>query len=88
MYLDNMYFVENIIMAISVLLFIKSADILVEKNNKYLLKSGVLTILGVLAYQGTIGLFFTYVVLFSILKNDKNIKQIIYFLINLQVISL
>lgn len=77
MYLDNMYFVENIIMAISVLLFIKSADILVEKNNKYLLKSGVLTILGVLAYQGTIGLFFTYVVLFSILKNDKNIKQII-----------
>ena len=63
-------------MAISVLLFIKAADILVEKNNKYLLKSGVLTILGVLAYQGTIGLFFTYVVLFSILKNDKNIKQI------------
>ena len=77
MYLDNMYFVENIVMAISVLVFIKSADILVERNNKYLLKSSILTILGVLCYQGTIGLFFSYVLLFSILKNKKKIKNII-----------
>lgn len=77
MYLDNLYFVENIVMALSILLFIKSADILVEKNNQYLLKSTILTILGVLCYQGTIGLYFAYVLLFSILKNNKNIKNII-----------
>lgn len=77
MYLENMYFVECIVMAISVLLFIISAHILVEKNNKYFIKSLILTILGVMFYQGTIGMFFTFVFLFTILKNKNNIKQII-----------
>ena len=57
MYLENMYFVECIVMAASVLLFIISADILVEKNNKYFIKSTILTILGIMFYQGTIGIF-------------------------------
>ncbi len=77
MYLDNLYFLESGIMALSVLLYIISAKILVEKNSKYLLKSILLTIFGVMCYQGTIGLFFTYVFLFSILKNKNDIKQII-----------
>ena len=88
MYLDNLYFVENIIMAISILLFIKAADILVEKENKYLLKSGVLTILGVLCYQGTIGLYFSYVLFFSIFKNDKKIKNIIIDLLQSGIIAI
>lgn len=77
MYLDNLYFWECGIMALSVLLYVLSANILVEKNSKYFLKSMILTILGVMCYQGTIGLFFTYVLLFSILKNKENIKSIV-----------
>lgn len=78
MYLDNLYFWECGIMALSVLLYVISANILVEKNNKYVLKSIILTILGVMCYQGTIELFFAYVLLFSILKNKENIKEIIF----------
>lgn len=77
MYLDNMYFVECIVMAISLLLFLVSANILVEKKNKYYIKSLILTILGVMFYQGTIGMFFTFVFLFTILKNKNNIKQML-----------
>lgn len=77
MYLENMYFVECIVMAASVLLFIISANILVEKGNKYFIKSLILTIMGIMFYQGTIGMLFAFVFLFTILKNKNNIKQII-----------
>lgn len=87
MYLENMYFVECIVMAASVLLFIISADILVEKNNKYFIKSTILTILGIMFYQGTIGIFFAFVFLFTILKNKNNIKQIIIDLIKSGIIA-
>lgn len=75
MYLENMYFVECIVMAASILVFLTSADILVEKNNKYIIKSLLLSTLGVMFYQGTVGMFFTLVCLFTILKNKNDIKQ-------------
>lgn len=77
MYLDNLYFVECIVMALSILFFIISADILVEKKEKYLFKSTILVIIAILCYQGSVGMFFAYVTLFSILKNKKDIKRII-----------
>lgn len=77
MYLENMYFVESIVMAISILIFIISANIIVEKNKNYIINSSILTILGVMCYQGTIGMFFTFVFLFTILKNKNDIKQIL-----------
>ena len=87
MYLENMYFVECVVMAVSILLFIISANILVEKNNKYFIKSTILTILGVMFYQGTIGMFFAFVCLFTILKNKNNVKQIIIDFIQSGVIA-
>lgn len=87
MYLENMYFVECVVMAISVLLFILSANILVEKNNKYFIKSSILTILGVMFYQGTIGMFLAFVFLFTILKNKNNVKQMIIDLIKCGIIA-
>ena len=81
-YIENMYFVECIAMSISILLFMISADILVsQEKNKYLLKSIILNILGVFCYQGTIGIFFAYVILFSILKNSNSKKQVFYDLV-------
>lgn len=78
MYLENLYFVESIVMAVSILLLIISANVVVEKNKQYFIKSVILTILAIMFYQGTIGLFFAYVLLFTILKNNNNIKQIIF----------
>ena len=87
MYLENMYFVESIVMALSVLLFIVSADILVEKKDNYIIKSLLLTILGIICYQGTIGLFFAFTVLLTILKNKEDVKQIIIDLIKSGLIA-
>lgn len=88
MYLEDMYFVESVIMATSVLLFLLSADILVQQNKNYFIKSLILTILGILCYQGTIGILFAFVILFTILKNKNDIKQIIIDLIKSGVVAL
>ncbi len=77
MYLENLYFIECIVMALSLLLYTISAKILVNKGKGYLLKSLLCTIIGMLAYQGTIGFFLTLVLLFSILKNENKISNII-----------
>jgi len=57
MYLENLYFVEAIVMAISLLLYIISADILVERKKYYLIKSILLTILAIFMYQGMVRIF-------------------------------
>lgn len=88
MYLEDMYFVESVVMATSVLLYLLTADILVTKNKNYIIKSLVLTILGILCYQGTIGILFAFVILFTILKNKNDIKRIIIDLIKSGVTAL
>ena len=87
MYLENIYFVENIVMSISILLFLISSNVLVEKNKKYIIKSLILTILGVISYQGTIGVMFVFLILFTILKNKNNGKQILIDLIQCGIIA-
>lgn len=88
MYLEDMYFVESVVMATSVLLYLLTADILVTKNKNYIIKSLLLTILGILCYQGTIGILFAFVILFTILKNKNDIKRIIIDLIKSGVTAL
>lgn len=88
MYLEDMYFVESVVMATSVLLYEIAADILITKNKNYIIKSLILTILGILCYQGTIGILFAFVILFTILKNKNDIKQIIIDLIKSGVTAL
>ena len=77
MYLENMYFVESIVMSISVFLFIIAANIIVEKQKDYFQKSLLLAIIAIICYQGTIGMFFTFTFLFTILKNKNNVKKIL-----------
>lgn len=88
MYLEDMYFVESVVMATSVLLYLTAADIIVTKNKNYIIKSLILTILGILCYQGTIGILFAFVILFTILKNKNDIKQILIDLIKSGTIAL
>lgn len=77
MYIENMYFVECIVMAASLLFHIISADTLVSRKKHYLLKSIVSSILATFMYQGFSGFFLTIIFLFTLLKNEHNIKQII-----------
>ncbi|MDD3303354.1 MAG: glucosyltransferase domain-containing protein [Clostridia bacterium] len=78
MYLENLYFVESFVMALSILLFIIAADLLVRKGKYNFIKSMVLVIIGVMCYQGTIGIFFATTLLFSLINNkEKGVKNII-----------
>ena len=74
MYLENMYFAEIPIMALGILLFIKSSEKLVE--SKYL-KSLAYLIIGELCYQGTINFFITFTFLLLIIKNKGINKEVI-----------
>ena len=75
MYIENMYFVESSVMAISLLCFIYSANNLVEKN-KIILPT-ILAIIGITAYQGTIGFLMAFTFLITLIKDKKDTKTII-----------
>ena len=77
MYIENLYFIECIVMALSLLVYTIGANLLVEKNKGYLWKSAVCVTVGMLAYQGTIGFFLALVFLFSAIKNENKISKII-----------
>lgn len=77
MYIENLYFIECIVMALSLLLYTIGAKLLVEANKGYIWKSALCVVIGMLAYQGTIGFFLAIVFLFSALKNENKISKII-----------
>lgn len=75
MYVENLYFVEAAVMACSILLYIIAVKQIIERKKLYVLKAGIRAIVATFCYQGTIGLFALYGVVFSIVKNGKNIKE-------------
>lgn len=77
MYIENLYFIECIVMALSLLLYTIGANLVVNKSKGYFWKSGLCVIIGMMSYQGTIGFFLSLVFLFSILKNKNEISNII-----------
>ena len=87
LYIENLYYLEAVVMALSILLYIIAAKILIEKNKMYLFKTGMLLTLGVMSYQGTISLFFLATLVFSMSKGDK-LKEIIKIMIKAVVITL
>lgn len=72
MYLENLYFTECIVMAISIMLYILAAYYLTENESK--LNTFLLVLIGVFCYQGTINVFITFSFLFTTIKN-KNINK-------------
>lgn len=88
MFIDCMEYVECVVMALSVMLYLLSAWILTQKNRGSILKSIVLTLLGMFCYQGTVCIFFTFTTLFSILRNKDQIRKIIKDIVICGVISL
>lgn len=77
MYLEQLYFIECIVMAASLLLYTIGANILVDRKKGYLWKSALCVISGMLCYQGTIGFFLVLVLLYSIFKNRNKVIYIL-----------
>lgn len=88
MYIDAFQFMEFPIIALSVLLYIISAKILVKKEKNYVIKSTLLTIIAMFCYQGTINVFITIGFIFSIIKNNKINKELIFDIIKIGMLTL
>lgn len=71
MYVENLYFIECGMMALSILLYLLAANLLVNRDKKYFIKAAIYVILGVFSYQGTIGFLFAMTALLSFLKNTE-----------------
>lgn len=76
-YLENMQFAECAVMAVSVLLNVIVADIIVERQKSYITKSLLLSIISIMMYQGMINWLITITFVISILKEKKINKVVI-----------
>ncbi len=70
-YFENMYFVECFVMSLSILFYILAANKIIKNNMIDNIKASMLVFLGLISYQGTISAFFIFVILFSMLNNEK-----------------
>lgn len=85
MYIENLYFVEAIVMSIALLLYTIAAKELIESK---FAKTIIYAIVATLCYNGFTCYFITIVLLLTILKDDKDLKTIIKKVIQSGVILL
>lgn len=71
MYIENMFFVECFVMALSILFYIIAAKKIISKGKNYIIKATVLTVMGLFCYQGTISMYLVCLWVFSLLENEK-----------------
>lgn len=76
MFIDCMEYIESCVMALSILCYLISANILVKKYSHYNLFSFILVLIGVFCYQGSICMYFAFVTLITIIHNKNSIKTI------------
>lgn len=70
MYVENLYFIESIVMALALLCYVISANLLVNKNKKIM--SFIFSLIAIFCYNGMICYYLTVVTAFLLLKNRKN----------------
>ena len=87
LYIENLYYIEACIIALSVLLYILAAKVLVERPKLYLIKSFILLLLGITSYQGTISLFFLATLVLA-MCNEKRLKDIIVIMVKAVIMVL
>lgn len=76
MYVENLYFIEAIVMGLSILMYTLAVKEIIQKNKFSYLKAVIFSTIATFAYQGTIGLFIIYGFVFVIIKNKENKKQL------------
>ena len=80
MYLENLYFAECAVMALSVLAYMLSAKNIVKRHY---VKAILLAMLGVVSYQGTIGTIAVMALIFTFLKNTGKQKFVKYIILDI-----
>lgn len=88
MYIENLYFVECAVMSISILFYLLAAKVQVESNKYNFIKSTILTILGVICYQGTIGFYIIMCILFALMSNKDKVQNVLKHFIQASFITL
>lgn len=86
MYVDSFQFIEFPIIAISVLLYIIGAKLIIEKNKNYILKSIAVVIIAMFCYQGTISVLIVTAFVLSIIKHQKINKPLILDMLKIGII--
>ena len=80
MYLENLYFAECAVMALSVLAYMLSAKNIVKRHY---VKAILLAMLGVVSYQGTIGTIAVMALIFTFFKNTGKQKFVKYIILDI-----
>lgn len=80
MYLENLYFAECAVMALSVLAYMLSAKNIVKRHY---VKAILLAMLGVVSYQGTIGTIAVMALIFTFLENTGKQKFVKYIILDI-----
>ena len=80
MYLENLYFAECAVMALSVFAYMLSAKNIVKRHY---VKAILLAMLGVVSYQGTIGTIAVMVLIFTFLENTGKQKYAKYIILDI-----
>lgn len=75
MSIDNMQFVESIVMAISIFLYIMASEKLIIEQKK--LQALLLVVTSIFFYQGTINVFISFTFLLALLNHKKIDKEFI-----------
>lgn len=88
MYIEAIYFLEIIIISLSILLFVLATKCIVERKKHYIIKALLLVILGVTAYQGTISFFIGLSLSMLLIKNEKVNKSLVKDIITVVVITI
>lgn len=71
MYIEAIYFLEIIVISLSIWLFVLGTKVIIENKRFYIIKALILVSLGVTAYQGTISFFIAFTFMVLIIKNKK-----------------
>lgn len=87
MYVEALYFLESIIISTSILLFILATKNLLKETKKGLIKAGLLAIIAMFAYQGTIGFFIVLSISMIIIKKQKIDKELLKYILYIGIIT-
>ena len=71
MYIEAIYFLEIVIISLSILLFILATKCFIEGRKHYLIYSMLLVIAGIISYQGTISFFMAFATYMLLIQNKK-----------------
>ena len=87
MYIEAIYFLEIIIISLSLLFYLVAIDSFINMKNNSLVKPLIFSVLGVMAYQGTISFFIATAMFLLILRNNKINKAVLVDILGIILIT-